>query len=114
MTATIAAGETSTADLSAYLPLLARLRNGARPQPDWSAIVDDAVQVWARPGFDTFLAIPQLRFEPFDYQLRAARTVLRRCAVGASWPTRSDSVRRSRLGWCCLSYACAGSPTTSW
>ncbi|MBV8292526.1 MAG: DEAD/DEAH box helicase [Mycobacterium sp.] len=78
MTVTIAAGETSTADLSAYLPLLARLRNGARPQPDWSAIVDDAVQVWARPGFDTFLAIPRLRFEPFDYQLQAARSVLRR------------------------------------
>lgn len=78
MTVMIAAGETSTADLSAYLPLLARLRNSARPQPDWSAIVDDAVQVWARPGFDTFLAIPRLRFEPFDYQLQAARTVLRR------------------------------------
>src|SRR5271163_3143885 len=78
MTVTIATGETSTADLSAYLPLLARLRNGARPQPDWSTIVDGAVQVWARPGFDTFLAIPRLRFEPFDYQLRAARTVLQR------------------------------------
>ena len=78
MTVTIAAGETSIADLSAYLPLLARLRNGARPQPNWSAIVDDAVQVWARPGFDTFLVIPRLRFEPFDYQLRAARSVLRR------------------------------------
>ena len=78
MTVTIDAGETSTADLSAYLPLLARLRNGARPQPDWSALVDDAVQVWARPGFDTFLALPRLRFEPFDYQLQAARTVLRR------------------------------------
>jgi SNF2 family DNA or RNA helicase len=78
MTVTVAAGETCTADLPAYLPLVARLRNGARPQPDWSAIVDDAVQVWARPGFDTFLAIPRLRFEPFDYQLRAARTVLRR------------------------------------
>ena len=78
MTVTIDAGETSTADLSAYLPLLARLRNGPRPQPDWSALVDDAVQVWARPGFDTFLALPRLRFEPFDYQLQAARTVLRR------------------------------------
>jgi SNF2 family DNA or RNA helicase len=78
MTVTIAAGETSTTELSAYLPLLARLRNGARPQPDWSAIVDDAVKVWARPGFDTFLAIPRLRFEPFDYQLQSARTVLRR------------------------------------
>jgi len=53
MTVTIDAGETSTADLSAYLPLLARLRNGARLQPDWSALVDDAVEVWARPGFDT-------------------------------------------------------------
>src|SRR5690349_9161851 len=78
MTVTISAGETSSADLSAYLPLLARLRNSARPQPNWSAIVDEAVQVWARPGFDTFLALPQLRFEPFDYQLRAARTILRR------------------------------------
>jgi hypothetical protein len=78
MTVTIDAGETSTADLSAYLPLLARWRNGARLQPDWSALVDDAVEVWARPGFDTLLALPRLRFEPFDYQLRAARTVLRR------------------------------------
>jgi hypothetical protein len=48
MTVTVAAGETSTADLSADLPLLARVRNGARPQADWSAIVDDAVHVWAR------------------------------------------------------------------
>ena len=78
MTSTIAEDDTSTADLSAYLPLLARLRNGTRPQPDWSAIVDDAVQVWARPGFDTFLATPRLRFVPFDHQLRAARTVLQR------------------------------------
>ncbi|MHA7649902.1 DEAD/DEAH box helicase [Mycobacterium sp. ML4] len=78
MSVTIAAEGTPTANLSAYLSLLARLRNGARPQPDWSAIVDEAAQVWARPGFDTFLAIPTLRFEPFDYQLQAARTVLRR------------------------------------
>jgi SNF2 family DNA or RNA helicase len=78
MTVTIAAAEMGTTDLPAYLPLLARLRKDARPHPDWSAIVDDAVQVWARPGFDTFLAIPRLRFEPFDYQLQTARTVLRR------------------------------------
>lgn len=32
MTVTIAASETSSADLSAYLPLPARLRNGARRQ----------------------------------------------------------------------------------
>lgn len=78
MTVTSTADETPGADLSAYLPLVARLRNGARPQPDWSTIVDDAVQVWARPGFDTLLAVPGLRFEPFDYQLQTARTVLRR------------------------------------
>ena len=78
MTVTVASGEMPTADLSPYLPLLARLRNGARRQPDWSALVDDAVQVWARPGFDTLLAAPRLRFEPFDYQLRTAQTVLRR------------------------------------
>ncbi len=65
-------------DLSAYLPLLARLRDGARPQPDWSAIVDGAVQVWAGRGSTPSSRLPQLRFEPFDYQLRAARTVLRR------------------------------------
>ncbi|WP_293057222.1 DEAD/DEAH box helicase [Mycobacterium sp.] len=73
-----ATSEPSTPELSAYLPLLARLRDGARPQPDWSAIVDEAVKVWARPGFDTLLALPQLRFVPFEYQLQAARTVLRR------------------------------------
>jgi hypothetical protein len=114
MTVTVAAGETSTADLSAYLPLLARVRNGARPQANWSALVDDAVKVWARPRFDTFLAIPRLRFEPFDYQLRAARTVLRRMRGRAIWPTRSGSARRSRPGWRCPSYACAGSPTKCW
>jgi SNF2 family DNA or RNA helicase len=78
MTVTVDAGEASTADLSVYLPLLAQLRNYTWPQPNWSALVDDAVQIWARPGFDTFLALPRLRFEPFDYQLQAARTVLRR------------------------------------
>ena len=78
MTVTIAANETPTADLSAYLPLLARLRNDTRPQPDWSAIVDDAVQVWTRPGFDVFLSQPRLGFEPFDYQWQTAQSVLRR------------------------------------
>ncbi|MDI3314372.1 MAG: DEAD/DEAH box helicase [Mycobacterium sp.] len=78
MTVTMAADQASAEDLSTYLPLLERLRNGARQQQDWSKIVDEAVQVWSRPGFDTFLAVPRLRFEPFDYQLQAARTVLRR------------------------------------
>ncbi|HEY5855702.1 MAG TPA: DEAD/DEAH box helicase [Aldersonia sp.] len=71
-------GEPSASELAAYLPLLARLRNGRPPAADWSNIVDAAALVSARPGFDTLLAARQLRFEPFDYQIRAAQTVLRR------------------------------------
>ena len=43
-----------------------------------SLLVDEAVKVWSRPGFDTFLSVPKLRFTPFDYQLQAARSALRR------------------------------------
>ena len=51
MTSTIAEDDTSTADLSAYLPLLARLRNGTRPQPDWSAmdVSSSAIVLVIRP-----------------------------------------------------------------
>ena len=63
-----------------YAPLLARL--GENPEqlvdPQVSGLVDDAVRVWSRPGFDTFLSVPALRFTPFDYQLQAARNALRR------------------------------------
>jgi SNF2 family DNA or RNA helicase len=44
-------------------------------------LVDDAVRVWSRPGFETFLSLGSLgslRFEPFDYQVQAARIALRR------------------------------------
>jgi SNF2 family DNA or RNA helicase len=43
-----------------------------------SSLVDQAALVWSRPGFDTFLSRPSLRFEPFDYQVQAAQTALRR------------------------------------
>ena len=43
-----------------------------------SLLVDEAVAVWSKPGFDTFLSLPSLRFTPFDYQLQAARGALRR------------------------------------
>ena len=69
---------TLASELATYLPLLARLRTGRPPAADWSNIVDEAALVSARPGFDTLLAARQLRFEPFDYQIRAAQTVLRR------------------------------------
>jgi superfamily II DNA or RNA helicase len=40
--------------------------------------VQDAAEVWDKPGFDTFLSLPRLAFEPFDYQVAAAKAVLRR------------------------------------
>jgi len=64
-------------ELSAYLPLLRQLERG-RPQDETAAtLVDEALAVWARPGFDTFVSLPRLRFHPFQYQLRATERVLR-------------------------------------
>jgi len=65
-------------DISTYLHLLGKLRGADELDAERSELVDAAVEVWSRPGFDTFLARPRLRFEPFDYQLSAAQTVLRR------------------------------------
>lgn len=64
-------------DLEAYRPLLERLKR--RPTIDalTSELVDQAIGVWARPGFDTFVSLPRLRFEPFPHQLQAAARVLR-------------------------------------
>jgi len=42
-----------------------------------SELVSSAVAVWSRPGFDTLASITQLRFEPFEHQLRAAGVALR-------------------------------------
>ncbi|MFD4256474.1 DEAD/DEAH box helicase [Streptomyces sp. NPDC058534] len=61
----------------AFAMLLAQL--GAAPvDPVNSVLVDAAVAVWRRPGFDSFLSLPQLSFVPFGYQMQTARTVLRR------------------------------------
>jgi SNF2 family DNA or RNA helicase len=62
---------------AAYDSLVASLRNGGAITDERSALVDDALAVWARPGFDTFMCLPRLRFEPFPYQLEAASRVLR-------------------------------------
>jgi SNF2 family DNA or RNA helicase len=64
--------------LALYAPLLAGLREAAPVDRQVSLLVDEAVGVWSRPGFDTFLSVPSLRFTPFDYQLQAARAALRR------------------------------------
>ena len=71
--------------LELYAPLLASLGGGvgadsvgAPVDEQVSLLVDEAVKVWSRPGFDTFLSVPALHFTPFDYQLQAARGALRR------------------------------------
>ena len=64
--------------LALYGPLLARVDGGLPVDRQVSLLVDEAVTVWSRPGFDTFLSLPSLRFTPFDYQLQAARGALRR------------------------------------
>ena len=64
--------------LALYAPLLAGLRQAAPVDRQVSLLVDEAVTVWNRPGFDTFLSEASLRFSPFDYQLQAARSALRR------------------------------------
>src|SRR5882762_2986054 len=62
----------------ALLGLLGRLSAAPAIDPAVSALVDRAVTVLRRPGFDTLLSLPQLTFEPFDYQRETASTVLRR------------------------------------
>jgi SNF2 family DNA or RNA helicase len=64
--------------LTRYAPLLERLRSGVLVDQARSELVDLAALVWSRPGFDTLLSVPALRFTPFDYQLQAARAALRR------------------------------------
>jgi SNF2 family DNA or RNA helicase len=62
----------------ALLGLLGRLATARPIDPAASALVDQAVAVLQRPGFETLLSLPQLAFKPFDYQRETASTVLRR------------------------------------
>ncbi|MDG7022753.1 MAG: hypothetical protein JRN07_05065, partial [Nitrososphaerota archaeon] len=66
------------AELAPYVHLLERLEARLAVDATSSRLVDEAVEVWARPGFDTFVSLGHLRFEPFDYQLHTAEVVLRR------------------------------------
>jgi SNF2 family DNA or RNA helicase len=61
-----------------YAPLLERLAGVTGIDDQHSALVEDAVGVWSRPGFDTVLSGSRLAFIPFDYQLATMQTVLRR------------------------------------
>ncbi|MGP0049895.1 MAG: DEAD/DEAH box helicase [Solirubrobacteraceae bacterium] len=69
--------ESVPAALEFYAPLLDRLGAGSPVLDERTALVDQALLVWARPGFETFMCQPRLRFEPFPYQLDAASRVLR-------------------------------------
>jgi len=61
-----------------YLALLQRLEQLPPVAEAGSLLVDRALRLWSRPGFEVFVCLPELRFEPFDYQLQAAGAVLRR------------------------------------
>ncbi len=60
-----------------YAFLLEQLTSLQPVSPERSYLVEAAVAVWSRPGFDTFASLAQLRFEPFEHQLRAAAVALR-------------------------------------
>src|SRR6266511_1216472 len=63
--------------LDGYQALLRCLEQGRVVEDATSVLVDQAVGVWARPGFETLVSLPRLRFEPFGYQLQAAGAALR-------------------------------------
>lgn len=64
--------------LDRYASLLDRLTRRVPVDQRVSGLVEQAAQVWSRPGFDVLVSGPTLRFEPFDYQIQAAQTALRR------------------------------------
>lgn len=66
------------ASAALYGPLLQAVIDVHAIDPERSALVDRAAEVWSRPGFDTVLCEPRLAFTPFDYQLATMQTVLRR------------------------------------
>jgi len=58
------------------IALLGRLRRAGEVDERHTDLVDRAVEVWSRPGFDTMLSAPSLTFDPFDHQRDTVRTVL--------------------------------------
>lgn len=64
----------------AYLPLVDQLGRYPELSVARAEVVEAAIALWRRPGFDTFASLPQLRFEPFEHQLRTAAVVLRQMA----------------------------------
>lgn len=78
MTAALEFSPTELSLPTGYTALLDRLRTAPAPVADsWSHLVDEAVQVWRTPGFDTMVSLPHLRFTPYAHQLQAAQVALR-------------------------------------
>jgi SNF2 family DNA or RNA helicase len=70
--------DTGAGPRPAYSSLLARLAVADPVDEARSALVDEAVALWSRPGFDTLVSLSRLRFQPFPHQLQAAQSALRR------------------------------------
>jgi SNF2 family DNA or RNA helicase len=61
-----------------FAGLAARLAGGDDLDPAVSSLVDAALEVWSRPGFDTLVSLGHVNIEPFEHQMATVRTVLRR------------------------------------
>jgi SNF2 family DNA or RNA helicase len=61
-----------------FAGLAARLARGHDLDQAVSSLVDAALEVWSRPGFDTLVSLGHVNIEPFDHQMATVRTVLRR------------------------------------
>jgi len=64
------------APLARYAPFIARLEAGEIVSEQANRLVEAAVSVWMKPGFEEFVSLSRLRFEPFPHQLAAARRAL--------------------------------------
>lgn len=70
--------EWAVAGRPSYALLLERLIGAGPVDERRSALVDEAVVLWSRPGFDTLVSLSRLLFTPFPHQLQAAQSALRR------------------------------------
>ena len=66
------------ADLAPYGALLRRLAEGCALDAAAARLADEAAALWLRPGFESLVSLPRLRFQPFPHQVGAVRTVLGR------------------------------------
>jgi SNF2 family DNA or RNA helicase len=66
-----------TTELERYGALLDRVESRRPIDGGVSRLADAAVSVAVRPGFDTVVSLPRLRFKPFEHQVLAAELVLR-------------------------------------